>query len=457
MDFRIVFRDIGVVFNYLSFIFLLPIIVALYYQEYFTIKYFVFTFMFCFSIGTILKKLFSSKESTRLKEGLISVAFLWLAITAFAAIPYMALEKLSFLQAMFETMSAWTTTGFSVLVPEELSKTMLFYRSIQQWFGGVGIVVIALAGMFKTGASLYLAEARSEKLKPNIVNTVKLIWGIYAGYTILGILLLFVAGMAPFDAINHSMTAIATGGLSTHSESIGYYDNFSIELVVIFLMLIGSISFLSHHELFTRNIKKFFKDVFVRSLLVIVTISTLLVLTENNFRTSLFTVVSAISSAGFNLDNLAIWPSFSFLILIVLMIIGGGAGSTSSGIKLNRLVIILKSIKWSLHRIRYPRHIISRKVGDTSYEDSVISEIFKFIALYFLFILFGIFIFLQQGYTLEQSIFQPVSAIGNGGLSVITEYTPLSLGTLIILMWVGRIEIWAAMLLVYYLFGRRKI
>ena len=120
------FRDIGVVFYYVSFIFLLPIIVALYYQEYFTIKSFVFTFLLCFLSGVSLKKLVKSQEPTRLKEGLVSVALLWFAITAFAAIPYMTLEKLSFLQAMFETMSAWTTTGLSLLVPETLSKTMLF-------------------------------------------------------------------------------------------------------------------------------------------------------------------------------------------------------------------------------------------------------------------------------------------------------------------------------------------
>lgn len=456
MNFRVVFRDIGIVFKYTSFVFLLPILVALYYREYFTIKYFILTFLPMFVAGVVLKKVFATGEKTMLKEGLVIASLMWLFIALLSAIPYVGLLKTTLLEATFETMSAWTTTGLSILVPEELPKTMLFYRSVQQWFGGAGIIVIALAGMFRTGSSLYYAEARTEKIRPNILNTIKMIWWIYTIYTIAGAALLFAAGMGLFDAINHSMTAIATGGLSTHSESIGYYNSPYIEIVIIWIMLVGCISFLSHYELFTGKIKKFFSDVFIRSLFLTIIIGTLFVFKDKGLRTGAFTVVSAISSTGYNIDTISGWPDFPLFTLIVLMLIGGCAGATASGIKINRAVVALKSIVWSLYRIRRPMQVFSKKIGDVSYSDSLVAEVFKFIMLYLAFTALGVFVFLYDGYTLTQSIFQSASAIGNNGLSTITEYTPFALAMNIFLMWIGRLEIWAVLTFFGYLIIRQK-
>lgn len=451
MNFRLVVRDTGIVFKYICPVFLLPIVVALIYGEYFTIKYFILTALPMLVIGAIFEKVFESDEKTSLKEDLVSVAIMWLLIALAATIPYIGILNMPVLPATFETMAAWTTTGFSQLVPEELPKALLFYRSIQQWFGGVGIIVLALAGLFKTGASLYYAEARTEKIRPNILNTIKMIWWIYALYTFTGVLLMFAFGMPLFDAVNHSMTSIATGGLSTHSESIGYYDNPYIELVVILMMIVGSISFLSHYELLCGNVRKFFSDVFVRSLFVMIIVSTALVFKEKGLRSGLFTTVSAISSTGFNVDEITMWPDLSLFVIIVLMLVGGSAGATASGIKINRIVIILKSLVWSTMRIRHPRQVFSRKVGDESYTYPIVAEIFKFILLYFIFVVIGIFIFLHEGYGLRESIFQPVSAIGNSGLSVVSEYTMMTMATAIMLMWIGRLEIWAVITLFGYL------
>lgn len=456
MNFKVIFRDIGTVLKYISPVFLLPIIPALIYNEHFTIIYFLLTALPMFAIGAIFENIFATDEKTALKEGLLTVSLIWLFITLIATIPYIGLTKISLLPATFETMAAWTTSGYSLLTPEALPKTMLFYRSIQQWFGGVGIIVLALAGLFKTGASLYYAEARTEKIKPNILSTIKMIWWIYVLYTFAGVALLTAAGMTPFDAVNHSMTAIATAGLSTHSESIGYYNNPHIELIIILMMITGSIPFLCHYNLLTGN-TKIFRDVFVRSLIVMIFISTLLVLKERGLRTGLFTAVSAISSTGYNLDTIGNWPDFSFFVLIILMLVGGCAGSTVSGIKINRIVIVLKSLMWSVNRIRHPRQIFSRKIGQVSYPSRVVVEIFKFILLYFIFVILGIFIFLHEGYELNHSIFQSVSAIGNSGLSVVSEYTPLSMITAILLMWIGRLEIWAVITLFGYFAIKSKL
>ncbi|MCK4429552.1 MAG: TrkH family potassium uptake protein [Candidatus Aenigmarchaeota archaeon] len=456
MDTRVILRDTGTTLKYVSPIFLLPIIVALIYSEYSTIIYFVITAIPMFLMGIILEKVFATDTKTTLKEGLITVAIIWLFITSIATIPYITILKLKFLPALFETMAAWTTTGFSLMIPEELPKTMLFYRSIQQWFGGIGIVILALAGLFRTGASLYYAEARSEKIKPNILNTIKMIWWIYALYTFVGILLLGAAGMTPFDAVNHGMTAIATGGLSTHSESIGYYNNFYIEFIIIVMMIIGSVSFLSHYELLAGKFRKFFSDVFIRSLFITILIGILLVFKEQGLRTGVFTIVSAISSTGYNLNAISEWSAFSFFVLIILMLIGGGAGATASGIKINRICLVLKSVAWSICRIRHPKQVVSCKLGQSSCDNSVVGEIFKFMLLYFIFAALGIFVFLHEGYALNEAIFQPVSAIGNSGLSMVSDYTPLSMITAIILMWVGRLEIWSVIILLNYLIIRSK-
>ncbi len=457
MNLRAVFRDIGIVLKYISPVFLLPVIVALAYGEYFTIIYFVFTFLPVFIAGIILEKIFATEDKTLLKDGLLSVALLWLLITLAATIPYIGIEKMALLPASFETMAAWTTTGFSMLVPEELTHTMLFYRSVQQWFGGVGIVVLALAGLFRTGASLYYAEARTEKVRPNIVNTIKMIWWIYALYTVVGIVLLFFAGMTPFDAINHSMTAIATAGLSTHSESIGYYNSPYIEFVVIILMITGSISFLSHYELLLGKTKKFFSDVFLRSLFVVIIFGALFVLKDNGLRSGLFTVVSAVSSTGYNLDTVGMWSDFSIFVLIVLMLVGGCAGSTVSGIKINRIVIAVKSVFWSVNRLKSPKRVFSRKICAVSYTDNLVVEVFKFMLMYLVFVMAGVFVFLYEGYELKVSMFQAVSAMGNSGLSVVSEYTPLSMFAAIMLMWIGRLEIWAVITLFGYLMIKSKL
>lgn len=441
----------GVVLKYTSISFLLPILTAIYYQEYFAIKYFFMAFLLSLVVGVALEKTFKTNDRTRLKESLMSVSLIWLVIPLISAIPYLGLTKISLLESLFETMSAWTTTGFSILIPETLPKAMLFFRSVQQWLGGVGIVVIAIGGVFNTSASLYYAEARNEKIRPNILSTIKMIWWIYVAYTFAGTALLFLAGMTPFDAVNHSMTSIATGGLSTHNESIGYYNSPYIEFVIILMMVIGSISFLSHYDLLAGNVRKFFSDVFVRSFFILLIIGTVLVYSDRGIRTGIFTVVSAASSTGFNLDSIGTWHGFSYFVLIVLMIIGGDSGATASGIKINRVLVALKSLLWSMNRIRHPRQIFSKRIGNISYTNDSLLSIYKFMMLYLLLFMLGTFVFLYDGYGLNLSMFQSASALGNSGLSVISAYSTFSMSTAIFLMWAGRLEIWAALTLLIYI------
>lgn len=451
MNLKVILRDMGVVLKFASISFLFPILAAVYYREYPAIEYFFMAFVLAFVAGAALEKIFRTNDRTLLKEGLMCVSLIWIVIPLASAIPYLGLTKISLLEALFEAMSAWTTTGFSILIPEALPKSMLFFRSIQQWFGGVGIVVIAIGGVFNTSASLYYAEARNEKIKPNILSTIKMIWWIYLAYTVAGGALLLLAGMTPFDAVNHSMTAIATGGLSTHSESIGYYNNPYIELVIILIMLVGSISFLSHYDLLAGNVRKFFSDVFVRSFFALLIIGAILVYSDMGLRTGVFTIVSAASSTGYNLDAIDAWPAFSLFALIIVMLIGGGAGSTAGGMKINRMYVALKSVVWSMKRIRHPREIFSKKIGDASYSNDMVLSIFKFMMVYAVFFVFGTLVFLHDGYGLGFSMFQSASSISNIGLSVIPAYSTLGMGTAIFLMWAGRLEIWAAVTLLVYI------
>ncbi|UCC91600.1 MAG: TrkH family potassium uptake protein, partial [Candidatus Aenigmatarchaeota archaeon] len=245
MDTKVIFKSVGTCFKYASFVFLVPVIVSLIYGEYFAMPYFFLSFLVALILGLFLEKVFYTERTTRFEEGFVIVALIWMVMTLISTIPFVFVSGTGFVDALFESMSAWTTTGFSLLDLETTPYSILFWRSFAQWVGGIGIVVLALSGLFKTSNTLYIIEGH-ERIKPNVINAVKTIWWIYIFYTIIGITLLFVAGMPLFDSVNHAMTGIATGGMGTHSGSIGFYNSPAIESVMMFIMILGGISFFMH-------------------------------------------------------------------------------------------------------------------------------------------------------------------------------------------------------------------
>jgi len=454
MDTKIIFKALGTCLKYVSFVFLIPIVVAVIYGEYSAIPFFFLGFLIALVLGLFLERVFYIEKQTSFAEGLVIVALIWLVVTLISTIPFVFAGGMSFIDAFFESMSAWTTTGFSLLNLEQTLQSILFWKSFVQWVGGIGIVILALSGLFRTGNTLYIIEGH-ERVRPNIINAIKTIWWIYIFYTIIGIALLFLVGMPLFDSVNHAMTGIATGGMGTHSGSIGFYNSEAIEIVMMLIMILGAISFFSHYQLIAGKRRKFFKDIQTITLILLIIVITLVLLPFHFLRDSIFHVVSAITCSGFSIQNLLGWSDYSKSLLIMLMVFGGAAGSTVGGLKLNRVIIFFKSIYDNIRKLMKPRLVFPRKIGSLKYTDKEFQAIFKFTGIYIFFLVVGSFILMSQGYSGINSLFQVASAQGNVGLSVIPELSIISKVTLIFNMWIGRLEIWAVLAFIIYIIRRR--
>jgi trk system potassium uptake protein len=450
-----ILRDIGTLLKYWSFCLLAPVAIAAIYGEIKLLREFVFAFFLVFVLGMALSSIFSCKETaTRLNEGLVIVALFWLVMTFIGSLFFYRNLDITFLDAFFESMSSWTTTGLTVLNPETLPKTLVFWRSFGQWIGGLGIVVLALGGLFKTSSSLYVVEGRSERIRPNLLHSINAMWWLYGLYTLLGIIFLTIFGMHWFDAINHAMTALSTGGMSTKAASIAAFNSLNIEIVLIVLMIIGNISFFTHYHLIAGETKRFLKNIQNQALFIMIIIATLLIASTYSFRSTIFHVISAIST-GYQIESLVNWSGFTKAILIILMIIGGTLGSTAGGLKLNRVIVLFKSLFLQIMKFMSPKKVFSRKIGNVIYEDKDVKAVFNYIAVYLLILLVSAVVFMFIGHSPIDSLFQVASAQGNIGLSVISNFTVLEKTILMFNMWIGRLEIWSVLILIIYLVKRR--
>ncbi|MDK2918638.1 MAG: trk/ktr system potassium uptake protein [Candidatus Petromonas sp.] len=375
------------------------------------------------------------KEITlTIQEGGVIVILAWFIAVFFSALPFIISNQLNFTQAIFEAVSGWTTTGLSVVDVTKTSHLFLLWRSIMQFFGGAGLAVVMLSAIIGPhGLGLYNAEGRSDKLLPNVTKSTKLIMTIYTGYVIAGTLLYIIAGMSWFDAINHSIAAVSTGGFSTKAGSIGEYKNLAIELITIILMILGTINFAAHYVLLKGEIKKFFRIGEVRFMFFLLALLTPIVsfLSLNklfgnlsqSIRVGFFELTSALSTTGFSTVGYGNWSSFAVFILIILMIIGGGTGSTAGGLKQYRVYVMLKSLIWNIKRYLLPKNIVRqnyvrRPEGKYYVSQDHIVETANFIVLYMITYAVGVGVLLLNGYSLQDSMFEFASSLSTVGLSI---------------------------------------
>ncbi|MCK4248073.1 MAG: TrkH family potassium uptake protein, partial [Methanomicrobia archaeon] len=241
-DIMLVIRNLGAVLQGLGIVTVIPILLTYFYRdEMIYIQYFLFPGIITFIIGSLMKKV-KSEVNMQIRHAMMVSSLAWLISALVGSIPFMFIAKLSFVNSYFESMSAFSGTGLTmfgkIYSVETLPKILLFWRSFEQWIGGIGIILVAMIVLIRPGvaaARLYIAEARGERIKPSFPSTVKVIWKIYFFYTILGILLFFIVGMPLFDSINHCMTGLGTGGMTLYNDSIAHYNSFSIEIVAVFL------------------------------------------------------------------------------------------------------------------------------------------------------------------------------------------------------------------------------
>lgn len=369
-----------------------------------------------------------------IKEAGVIVVVSWLIAIIFSAIPFVLSNQLNLVQALFESVSGWTTTGLSVVDVTKTPKIFLLWRSTMQFFGGAGFAVIMLSAIIgPSGTGLYNAEGRADRLLPNITKSTKMIMSIYTAYTFAGIILYIFAGMPWFDAIIHAFSALSTGGFSSQSGSIGTYNNLSIELITIILMILGTTNFAAHYVLLKGNVKLFFKIGEVKIMLFLIAFFVPLVsfLSLNELYQSLgsgirigtFEVVSALSTTGYSIVSYSNWNSFSIFCIILLMLIGGGTGSTAGGIKLYRIHILYKSLTWNIQQFFLPKNIVRenfvyRPEGKYYIKDKHISEISSFFIIYLMIYAVGVMVFLLYGYSLQDAMFEFASSLGTVGLSI---------------------------------------
>lgn len=417
-----------------------------------------------FSLIVGFLSIFLLGKPTRLgyDEALSIAAFGWLLLTFIGSLPFSMSGYLSGLDGFFESMSGFTATGLTMFENvERLPYSILFWRSFTQWIGGVGVIVLFLSILIRSSgiaAKLYKAEGRTDRIATNIVSTARRIWGIYILYTFICILgLTLLLGGRAFDAINVSMTCLATGGFAVTNNSMAAY-NWSVAAFIIPFMILGGISFASHRFLLKGKLKEFF-TIEVKAILLIIFVISIFLMTRHGGLDSTFQTTSALTGTGFSTATIAEWDDFSKFMLSVLMVMGGGYGSTSSALKMFRVVIIIYAVAWVVKKFLYSRKaVIPFKLGRNTYPVEEIRVATLYAILYIIVLCIGASIFMAGGHSAADSLFEVASAEGNVGLSVgITNSSMHAYEkvVLIVEMWVGRLEIFPVLTLLAVPFRKR--
>lgn len=387
------------------------------------------------AVGFTLWRVFEPSRSGTLnwQEGAVVVVLGWLGAVFAAAAAFMLASGLTFTQAVFEATSGWTTTGLSVVDVTHASHLVLLLRSVLEYAGGAGLAIIMLSALAgPTGAGLSTAEGRGDPLVPHVRRSARIVLALYTAYGVAGTLALRAAGMSWFDAVNHSMTAVSTGGFSTRTESIGFWESPAIEVVTIVLMILGTLNFLTAWALVRGKVAAFLRNGEVRLGTGLLLISAVVVFAftaslypsaSKAVRVGIFETASALSTTGFSTVGYGNWPVLPVFVLVILMVIGGGTGSTAGGVKQYRVYILARGLASDLEARLRPRAVVTAKavwVGDRrrflTHEEVRAAGLFVF--LYLTTLLVGAGIIAAWGHSLEDSLFEFASALGTVGLSV---------------------------------------
>ncbi|MDA0336791.1 MAG: TrkH family potassium uptake protein [bacterium] len=409
------------------------------------------------------------------KEGFAVVTFSWLALSAFGALPFVLSGAIpSYTDAFFETMSGLSTTGASILTDiEALPRGALFWRSLNHWIGGMGIIVLSLAilpFLGVGGMQLFKAEIPGpvvDKLTPRITETAKILWAVYFALTVAEALLLMFGGLDLFDALCHTFGTMATGGFSTRNASVAAYDSAYIEYVIIFFMLIAGANFSLHfHALrgqwrgYLRNREfHFYLSLIGMAFLVISASSTFRAGMypdwEEAFRKTLFQVVSIITTTGYGTADYELWSFTAQFVLFSLMFVGGCAGSTGGGMKVMRIHLLVKFVSREITRLVHPRAVVPVRMGGHAVDRDVVANVLGFFVLFMFSFAGGVFIMSELGMDMPTSFGAVAATLGNvgpglGAVGPTDNYSAVPAAgkwVLSLLMLMGRLEIYTVIVL----------
>jgi trk system potassium uptake protein TrkH len=481
MHLAVILTVTGILLTLFSSVIALPMAIALYYGES-TQATFAIGFSITLVTGLLLTLAGRGRRDLRSGDGFLITVLFYLGLGLFGSIPIYLADSInaSFTDAAFESLSALTTTGATVIVGlDELPRSILFYRQLLQWFGGMGIIVLALAILPMLGIGgmqLYRAESpgpvKDTKLTPRITETAKALWYLYFGITVVCAFCYWIAGMSVFDAMCHSFSTVAIGGFSTHDASIGYFQNPAIEIVAIVFMIIAGINFGLHFVVLNRrNPLLYFRNREVQVYLSVLTLVAVVVCfvlsqyplaSDSPIREGVFQAVSIATTTGFTTTNFSLWPSVAPIILLFAAFAGGCAGSTAGGVKIIRVVLIYLQGRREIRRLIHPNGVFPIKIGSQKVPDRVVQSVWSFFSIYVIVFLTMVIVLMLISELDFVTAFSAVGATLNNlgpGLGEVAEnYAELTdpvKWVLIVVMLLGRLEIFTLLVLLTPAFWRR--
>lgn len=472
MNYKMILKVLGDVLLCEGLILIIPFIVSIYYKDGDSNAFFI-SIITTLIFGLILKLIKVKDKDMYAKEGFVIVGLSWIIISIFGALPFFLSGAIpSFIDAFFETVSGFTTTGATILKEiESLPNGILFWRCFTHWIGGMGFLIFILAIAPTLGLnSIHLLRAESPgpspgKIVPKISKTAKILYIIYIVLTIIQIILLKLSGLNLYDSVIHSLSTAATGGFSNMNSSVAAFNNPTAEWIITVFMILCGINFVFYFYLVKGQLKSFFKSEELRYYLIIIAIATILITINiidfnrgninDSIRQASFQVSSIITTTGYATVDYNLWPTLSKIVILILMICGGMAGSTSGGIKVIRIVIVLKSIRREIDKILHPKRIKKVKINGKVLEEEIISEVFLFIGAYIVISLIGMLIVAFDGFdlvTTSTSVLATITNVGpgfdligpTGNFSIFSGLSKLVLS---FCMLAGRLELYPMLIL----------
>jgi len=483
MHYRAIGRTIGILLIIISLFILLCAGIALIYGETRAMKAFLETFFTQAVIGSSLVFFLNRTKKMTLsaRDGFLLVGLSWIFVGIAGSFPYYLSGAIpSFSDCFFETVSGFSTTGASILTEiESLPKSILFWRSLTHWLGGMGIIVLTVAILPLLGIGgmqLIKAEAPGptvDKITPRITETAKYLWLIYLAFTITETFLLMLGGMDLYNALTHTFGTVATGGFSTLNSSVGQFDSAYFDWVITIFMVLAGINFSLHFKLITGNFKGVTKDTELRWYLGIIIIATLAITLNlfsykydsffDSLRYAAFQVAAFVTTTGFGTDNYEDWPYFAQTVLFLMMMVGGCSGSTGGGLKVVRVVTLLKQAVNEMKYLMHPRSIFTVKVSGHTVKKDIAYAISGFFFLYMLMVLLVTLIVATSGTDLLTSLTAALSTVGNigpgfgeiGPTENYAHFPAYVKWVLSFAMVVGRLEIYTILVMFTPIFWKR--
>jgi trk system potassium uptake protein TrkH len=483
MQFLVIQRILGLLMMVFSSTLLPPIVTGLIYQDG-AILPFVEAFFLILVAGFLLYlPVHKQKKELRLRDGFLVVVLFWTVLGMAGGLPiYLSgIYDISVTDAVFESMSGITTTGATVIVGiDELPHSLLLYRQELQWLGGMGIIVLAVAVLPMLGVGgmqLFRAETpgpvKDTKLTPRITETAKALWYIYLGLTVSCTLAYWLAGMSFFDALSHSFSTVAIGGFSTHDASIGYFDSTAIQFIAIVFMLLSGVNFALHFtSIRNRSLRPYQRDAEFRTYILVLSVVSVITIgylqlthtfdsTAESIIEGLFQVVSIGTTTGFTTAEYYSWPGFLPVLLLYVSFIGGCSGSTGGGIKVIRILLLVKQGVRELRRLVHPNAQIAVKIGKKVMSEKVIEAVWGFFAAYFAISALMILLLMATGLD-QETAFSAVAAclnnlgpgLGEVGRNFASINDPAK-WILSLAMLLGRLEIFTLLVLITPAFWKK--